>query len=106
MTGGGSTITRTEGEIHINKRDLDLKAGDNEAYDSYGDAQGRRRTGGCGSTACSRRKICAPGWKDRESCTRKMISLPWPPPIKMEMVPSWPARKHLAEHTAAMKAGG
>ena len=31
---------RTEGEIHINKRDLDLKAGDNEAYDSYGDAQG------------------------------------------------------------------
>ena len=31
---------RTEGEIHINKRDLDLKAGDNAAYDSYGDTQG------------------------------------------------------------------
>lgn len=31
---------RTEGEIHINKRDMDLKAGDSKAYDSYGDAQG------------------------------------------------------------------
>ena len=31
---------RTEGEIHINKRDLDLKAGENGTYDSYGDTQG------------------------------------------------------------------
>lgn len=31
---------RTEGEIHINKRDLDLKAGENGTYDSYGDSQG------------------------------------------------------------------
>lgn len=31
---------RTEGEIHINKRDLDLENGANDAYDSYGDSQG------------------------------------------------------------------
>ena len=31
---------RTEGEIHINKRDLDLGNGANDAYDSYGDSQG------------------------------------------------------------------
>ena len=31
---------RTEGEIHINKRDLDLENGANDAYDSYGDTQG------------------------------------------------------------------
>ncbi len=31
---------RIEGEIHINKRDMDLKAGENNQYDSYGDAQG------------------------------------------------------------------
>ena len=31
---------RTEGEIHINKRDMDLKAGESGAYDSYADAQG------------------------------------------------------------------
>ncbi len=31
---------RTEGEIHINKRDMDLKAGESNAYDSYGDTQG------------------------------------------------------------------
>ena len=31
---------RTEGEIHINKRDLLLKQGENEDYDSYGDTQG------------------------------------------------------------------
>ncbi len=43
---GGSDWTfelydyRTEGEIHINKRDLLLKKGENDAYDSYGDTQG------------------------------------------------------------------
>lgn len=31
---------RTEGEIHINKRDLQLKAGENNNYSSYGDDQG------------------------------------------------------------------
>lgn len=31
---------RTEGEIHINKKDMDLEAGETGAYDSYGDAQG------------------------------------------------------------------
>lgn len=31
---------RTEGEIHINKRDMDLKAGEGKDYDSYADAQG------------------------------------------------------------------
>lgn len=31
---------RTEGEIHINKKDMDLEAGESETYDSYGDAQG------------------------------------------------------------------
>lgn len=31
---------RTEGELHINKRDMDLEAGENADYDSYGDAQG------------------------------------------------------------------
>ena len=30
---------RTEGEIHINKKDLDLKNNENEFYDSFGDAQ-------------------------------------------------------------------
>ncbi len=31
---------RTEGEIHINKRDMELEAGDSDEYDSYGEAQG------------------------------------------------------------------
>lgn len=31
---------RTEGELHINKRDMDLKEGENADYDSYGDSQG------------------------------------------------------------------
>ncbi len=31
---------RTEGEVHINKRDLLLKQGESENYDSYGDTQG------------------------------------------------------------------
>lgn len=31
---------RTEGEVHINKRDLLLKQGESEEYDSYGDTQG------------------------------------------------------------------
>lgn len=31
---------RTEGEVHINKRDLTLKQGESEVYDSYGDTQG------------------------------------------------------------------
>ena len=31
---------RTEAEVHINKRDLLLKQGENEEYDSYGDTQG------------------------------------------------------------------
>lgn len=31
---------RTEGEIHINKRDLYLKDGENDNYDAYGDAVG------------------------------------------------------------------
>ena len=34
------TDHRTEGEIHINKRDMQLKAGENGTYDSYGDTQG------------------------------------------------------------------
>ncbi len=31
---------RTEGEFHINKKDLDLAAGESEGYDAYGDTQG------------------------------------------------------------------
>lgn len=31
---------RTEGELHINKRDMDLKEGESADYDSYGDSQG------------------------------------------------------------------
>ena len=31
---------RSEGEIHINKRDLYLKDGENDNYDAYGDAVG------------------------------------------------------------------
>lgn len=31
---------RTEGEIHFNKRDMELQAGEGAAYDSYGDSQG------------------------------------------------------------------
>ncbi len=31
---------RTEGEIHINKKDLDLAAGEDAAYSAYGDSQG------------------------------------------------------------------
>ena len=34
------TDHRTEGEIHINKRDMQLKAGESGGYDSYGDTQG------------------------------------------------------------------
>lgn len=32
---------RTEGEVHINKKDLDLKQGENESYNALGDSQGR-----------------------------------------------------------------
>ena len=31
---------RTEGELHINKRDMELEAGETEDYSSYGDSQG------------------------------------------------------------------
>ena len=31
---------RTEGEIHLNKRDLDLAAGESDSYSAYGDTQG------------------------------------------------------------------
>ena len=31
---------RTEGEIHINKRDLELQRGESKGYDSYGESQG------------------------------------------------------------------
>lgn len=31
---------RTEGEVHINKRDMDLENGENDQYSSYGDTQG------------------------------------------------------------------
>ncbi|MFR4580357.1 MAG: hypothetical protein ACLT76_12720 [Clostridium fessum] len=31
---------RTEGEVHINKKDLDLKKGENESYNALGDSQG------------------------------------------------------------------
>ncbi len=31
---------RSEGEVHINKRDMELKAGESGLYDSYGDTQG------------------------------------------------------------------
>lgn len=31
---------RTEGEIHVNKRDMDLEAGEGGGYSSYGDSQG------------------------------------------------------------------
>ena len=31
---------RTEGEIHINKRDLYLQAGENNTYHAYGDSMG------------------------------------------------------------------
>ena len=30
---------RTEGEIHINKRDMELQNGEHQNYDSYGDSQ-------------------------------------------------------------------
>jgi hypothetical protein len=31
---------RTEGEIHFNKKDMDLKAGESDSYSAYGDSQG------------------------------------------------------------------
>ncbi len=31
---------RTEGDIHINKKDMDLKKGEKDSYNSYGDSQG------------------------------------------------------------------
>ena len=31
---------RTEGDIHFNKKDMDLKSGESASYDAYGDAQG------------------------------------------------------------------
>ncbi|MFT4004751.1 MAG: hypothetical protein QM683_03515, partial [Lacrimispora sp.] len=31
---------RTEGEIHFNKKDMDLKAGEKDGYSAYGDSQG------------------------------------------------------------------
>ncbi len=31
---------RTEGDVHFNKKDIDLKSGESASYDAYGDAQG------------------------------------------------------------------
>ncbi|MDW2798787.1 SpaA isopeptide-forming pilin-related protein [Clostridium boliviensis] len=31
---------RTEGDIHMNKKDMDLKNGENDSYNAYGDSQG------------------------------------------------------------------
>lgn len=31
---------RTEGEIHFNKKDMDLKAGESDSFNAYGDSQG------------------------------------------------------------------
>ena len=31
---------RTEGEIHFNKKDMDLKAGESDSYNAYADSQG------------------------------------------------------------------
>ena len=36
---------RTEGEVHINKKDPDLKQGENESYNALGDAQGMQLEG-------------------------------------------------------------
>ena len=33
---------RTEGELHINKRDMDLKSGESRDYDSYGSRKAKR----------------------------------------------------------------
>lgn len=37
---GSLRITGTEGEIHINKRDLNLYKGESEEYSSFGDTEG------------------------------------------------------------------
>lgn len=45
---------RVPGQIHFNKKDMDLKAGENADYDSYGDTQGDSHTGRCRIwTVCS-----------------------------------------------------
>lgn len=48
---------RTEGEVHINKKDLDLKKGENESYNALGDAQGDA-TLKAQCMACLQQKIC------------------------------------------------
>lgn len=44
MTGSHTVLRYTiivfQGQIHFNKKDMDLKAGENADYDSYGDTQG------------------------------------------------------------------
>ena len=59
---------RTEGRIHINKRDLELYQADPEG--SEGKTQGGRHAGGRGLRPLCRPGYCAPGWKIRGGLPR------------------------------------
>lgn len=84
---------RTEGEIHINKRDLDLENGANDAYDSYGDTQGDATLEGAVYGLFAAADIIHPDGK-RESFIWQMIWWQSRQRIKMAMLRLWPLRKH------------
>lgn len=58
---------RTEGEVHINKKDLDLKQGENESYNALGDSQGDATLEGAVYGLFAAMKICASGRENRGS---------------------------------------
>lgn len=58
---------RTEGEVHINKKDLDLKKGENESYNALGDSQGGCNAGRCSIWIVCSRRSAASGRENRGS---------------------------------------
>lgn len=58
---------RTEGEVHINKKDLDLKKGENESYNALGDSQGDATLEGAVYGLFAAEDLLHPGWENRGS---------------------------------------
>ena len=83
---------RTEGEIHINKRDLDLENGANDAYDSYGDSQGDATLEGAVYGLFAAADIIHPDGKTG-TVIWQMIWWQSRQRIKTAMLRLWPLRK-------------
>ena len=58
---------RTEGEVHINKKDLDLKQGENESYNALGDSQGDATLEGAVYGLFAAEDLLHPDWENRGS---------------------------------------